>query len=216
MTTRPRNRGGFSHIMGRMLRIGLTGGIGSGKSTVARILAEAGIPVVDADQVARDIMEPGEPALARAAEEFGADILDTDGRLIRSELARRAFATEEATAKLNAITHPAIREEATRRLDACEAAGERAAVYDMPLLFELGLDEAMDLNVVVDTDVEERVRRLVEKRGLDEADVRNRIARQVGDEVRRAKADVVLDNNGSPGQLEEQVRALVARIDAAS
>ena len=198
--------------MGRMLKIGLTGGIGSGKSTVARLLAEAGIPVVDADQVARDIMEPGSPVLAEVTREFGADLLDASGALNRAELARRAFATAEATKRLNAITHPAIRAESARRLSELEKSGAAAAVYDMPLLFELGLDKSMDLNVVVDAGVAVRVARLVEKRGLDEADVRNRIARQLGDEERCERADIVLDNNGTPGQLEAQVATLVSRV----
>lgn len=198
--------------MGRMLKIGLTGGIGSGKSTVARLLAEAGIPVVDADQVARDIMEPGSPVLAEVTREFGADLLDASGALNRAELARRAFATAEATKRLNAITHPAIRAESARRLSELEKSGAAAGVYDMPLLFELGLDKSMDLNVVVDAGVEVRVARLVEKRGLDEADVRNRIARQLGDEERCERADIVLDNNGTPGQLEAQVATLVSRV----
>ncbi|MDY5785298.1 dephospho-CoA kinase [Corynebacterium sp.] len=195
-----------------MLRIGLTGGIGSGKSTVARLLAEAGFPVVDADQVARDNMSLGSKALREVAAEFGADVLGPDGTLDRAELARRAFATPEATARLNAITHPAIREESERRLAAHERDGAKAAVYDMPLLLELGLDASMDLTVVVHTSQEERVRRLVDKRGLDEADVRNRMARQMGDEERRARADVVLDNNGSEEDLARQVDGLIARI----
>ncbi|WJY67954.1 Dephospho-CoA kinase [Corynebacterium auris] len=202
--------------MGRMLRIGLTGGIGSGKSTVAALLAEAGLPVVDADQVARDIMDPGSPVLGKVAEVFGADLVDEKGVLNRAELARRAFATKEQTEKLNAITHPAIRTEAERRLNELEEAGARAAVYDMPLLFELGLDAAMDLNVAVDTDAEVRVHRLVEYRGLDEGDVRNRIARQVSDEERRRKADVVIDNNGTPERLRRQVNTLCERINAFS
>ncbi|WP_291314676.1 dephospho-CoA kinase [Corynebacterium sp. UBA2622] len=195
-----------------MLRIGLTGGIGSGKSTVAALLAEAGIPVVDADQVARDNMEPDSPVLDEVAREFGEDILRADGSLDRAELARRAFATPEATARLNAITHPAIREESERRLAELEHGGAEAAVYDMPLLFELGLDSTMDLNVAVHTDAEVRVARLVEKRGLEESDVRNRIDRQIGDAERQARADVVLDNNGTPEELEQQVERLVSRI----
>ncbi len=195
-----------------MLRIGLTGGIGSGKSTVAALLAEAGFPVVDADRVARDNMEPGSPVLERVAAEFGRDVVGPDGALDRAELARRAFASEEATARLNAITHPAIREESERRLAEYERAGAEAAVYDMPLLFELGLDATMDLNVAVHTDVEERVRRLVGKRGLDEADVRNRIARQIGDAERRARADVIVDNNGTEEDLKREVGGLVERI----
>lgn len=195
-----------------MYMIGLTGGIGSGKSTVAALMRQRGFPVVDADQVARDNMEPGSSVLAAVAEEFGADLLGPDGALDRAELARRAFASEEATQRLNAITHPAIRAESARRFAALEAAGERAAVYDMPLLVELGMDQDMDMTVVVDVNPEERVRRLVTHRGLDEADARNRIARQIPDVERRAAADVVLDNNGTEKQLAQQVDTLANRI----
>ncbi|TVX76794.1 dephospho-CoA kinase [Corynebacterium sp. NML180780] len=195
-----------------MYMIGLTGGIGSGKSTVAALMRQRGFPVVDADQVARDNMEPGSPVLAAVAEEFGADLLGPDGALDRAELARRAFASEEGTQRLNAITHPAIRAESARRFAALEAAGERAAVYDMPLLVELGMDQDMDMTVVVDVNPEERVRRLVAHRGLDEADARNRIARQIPDVERRAAADVVLDNNGTEDKLAQQVDTLANRI----
>lgn len=192
--------------------IGLTGGIGSGKSTVAEMLRSYSFPVVDADQIARDIMEPGSPVLDEVAAEFGTDLIGEDGTLDRAGLASRAFASEDATQKLNAITHPAIRKESARRFKEIEEAGEKAAVYDMPLLIELGMHKSMDLTVVVDVDAEERVRRLVAKRGLDAADARNRIERQIPDAERRAAADVILDNNGTREELEPQVDALVARI----
>lgn len=197
-----------------MKRIGLTGGIGSGKSTVAAMLADAGFAVVDADQIAREIMEPGSPVLDEVTEVFGADLIDADGALDRGELARRAFATKDETAKLNAITHPAIREESKRRFAEAEARGERACIYDMPLLVDLGLNNDMDLTVVVDVDVEERVRRLVEKRGLDEADARARIAQQIDDATRNAAADVLIDNNGALEDLEPQVAKLVETLNS--
>ena len=195
-----------------MRKVGLTGGIGSGKSTVARMLGRAGFAVVDADQIARDIMEPGSPVLDEVAAEFGADLIGADGALNRGELARRAFATTEDTKRLNAITHPAIRAESERRFAAAEAAGEQAVIYDMPLLVDLGLYQDMDLTVVVDVDKEERIRRLVAKRGLDEADARARMAQQIDDEARLAAADVVIDNNGPLDALEPQVAALVEKI----
>lgn len=198
--------------MGTMLRIGLTGGIGSGKTTVAAILADAGFPVVDADQVGREIMQAGSPVLDQVAAAFGADLIGSDGELNRAELARRAFDSAEHTEQLNSITHPAIRRESERRLAQLEADGESAAVYDMPLLIELGLDESMDLTVVVAVDAEERVRRLVGSRGLDEVDARNRIERQIDDETRRSHADVVIDNNGPLEALEPQVNELIKQI----
>ena len=195
-----------------MQRIGLTGGIGSGKSTVAGLLASAGLVIIDADQIAREIMEPGSPVLGRVADEFGADLIGQDGALNRAELARRAFASEEATQRLNAITHPAIRAESQRQFDRAEQAGAEAVVYDMPLLVDLGMHQQMDLTVVVDVDAEERVRRLVAHRGLDEADARARMARQLPDDVRNAAADVIIDNNGPLEDLAPQVTALVKRI----
>lgn len=196
-----------------MKRIGLTGGIGSGKSTVAGMLADAGFAVVDADKIARQIMEPGSPVLNEVADVFGADLIGPDGALNRGELARRAFASKEETAKLNAITHPAIRAESNRQFAEAEARGERAAVYDMPLLVDLGLDKDMDLTVVVDVDVDERVRRLLESRGLDESDARARIAQQIDDETRRAAADIVIDNNGPLENLAPQLAKLVEKIN---
>ena len=199
-------------MFGPMKKVGLTGGIGSGKSTVARMLGGAGFAVVDADQIARDIMAPGSPVLGEVAAAFGADLIGGDGALDRGELARRAFATTEDTQRLNAITHPAIRAESERRFAAAEEAGEQAVIYDMPLLVDLGLNQDMDLTVVVDVDKEERIRRLVDKRGLDEADARARMAQQIDDATRLAAADVVIDNNGPLDALEPQVAALIKKI----
>ncbi len=195
-----------------MYMIGLTGGIGSGKSTVAEMLRAHDLPVVDADQIARDIMEPGSPVLDDVAAVFGADLIGSDGALDRAGLAARAFVSEEQTQKLNAITHPAIRAESARRFSQLERAGEKAAVYDMPLLIELGMNEDMDMTVVVDVDADERVRRLVAHRGLSEDDARNRIERQIPNAQRRAAADEILDNNGTLADLERQVEALVDKI----
>lgn len=197
-----------------MKKVGLTGGIGSGKSTVARMLADEGFPVVDADQIAREIMEPGSPVLAQVAEVFGEDLIDDTGALNRAELAKRAFSSTEQTEKLNVLTHPAIRAESNRRFDEAEKAGARAVIYDMPLLVDLGLHHDMDMTVVVDVDVDERVRRLVDKRGLTESDARARIAQQVDDDTRRAAADIVVDNNGPLEALAAQVEKVVRMIDA--
>lgn len=195
-----------------MLRIGLTGGIGSGKSTVADLLSSEGFLIIDADQIARDIVEPGQPALAELVEAFGEDILNADGTLDRPGLAAKAFVDSERTALLNSITHPRIAEETARRFAEAEANGTKVAVYDMPLLVDKGLDRKMDLVVVVDVDEEERVRRLVEKRGLAEDDVRRRIASQVPDEIRLKAADIVIDNNGAIEDLRPQADKLIAEI----
>ncbi|AKK08645.1 dephospho-CoA kinase [Corynebacterium testudinoris] len=195
-----------------MLRIGLTGGIGSGKTTVADLLRSHGLPIIDADLIARDIVKPGQPALAELAQAFGHDILNEDGSLNRSLLATRAFVDSEHTELLNSITHPRIQAETARRFAAAEAAGEKAVVYDMPLLVDNGLHEAMDLVVVVDVDAETRVARLVAWRGLTEEDARRRLDAQISDEVRLAPADVVIDNNGNLESLDRQVADLIERI----
>ncbi|WP_047241383.1 dephospho-CoA kinase [Corynebacterium epidermidicanis] len=187
-----------------MKKIGLTGGIGSGKSTVAGMLAARGIPVIDADQVARDVVPTALPELRVV---FGPDIIAADGSLDRAALARLAFASPAATEKLNAIMHPLIREETERRFAAAQAAGYATVVYDMPLLVDLGLDQGMDEVWVVHVDPEERVRRLI-RRGLSEEDARRRMAAQIGDSQRNAAADVLLDNNGTLADLQRQVEAL--------
>ncbi|WP_018024733.1 dephospho-CoA kinase [Corynebacterium ulceribovis] len=196
-----------------MLLIGLTGGIGSGKSTVARLLADHGLPIVDADQIARDIVEPGQPALAELVDVFGPEVLLDSGALNRAELAARAFATPEATAKLNAITHPRIQAETTKKFAQAQLAGHKAVVYDMPLLIDNGLHLGMSLTVVVHADVNKRIERLKTYRNMPEADARSRIAAQIDDATRLAAADVVIDNNGAEAELAPQVAALIAKID---
>lgn len=197
-----------------MKLIGLTGGIGSGKSTVAQLLVRHGWELVDADQIARDIVEPGQPALAELAQAFGEDILQEDGSLDRGLLASRAFSSREKTAVLNSITHPRINEETQARFDAARQAGADFVVYDMPLLVDKGLHKDMDATIVVDVDAEERVRRLVAYRGLDEEDARRRIAAQIPDDVRRVVADFIIDNNGPLEALDEQVEGVAEKLRA--
>lgn len=197
-----------------MKLIGLTGGIGSGKSTVAQLLVRHCWELVDADQIARDIVEPGQPALTELAQAFGEDILQEDGSLDRGLLASRAFSSREKTAVLNSITHPRINEETQARFDAARQAGADFVVYDMPLLVDKGLHKDMDATIVVDVDAEERVRRLVAYRGLDEEDARRRIAAQIPDDVRRAVADFIIDNNGPLEALDEQVEGVAEKLRA--
>ena len=193
-----------------MKRIGLTGGIGSGKSTVARMLAERGAVVVDADQIARELVEPGGAALAELVTEFGPRILQADGSLSRGELAAMAFSDPRATERLNAIMHPLIGAEAQRRInDEPEAA---VVVYDMPLLVETGQEELVDLVVVVDVPEEVQLDRAVRLRGLDEADVHRRMSVQASRADRLARADVVIDNSGGLPQTHEQVDQLWDRL----
>ena len=193
-----------------MRRVGLTGGIGSGKSTVATMLEARGAVVVDADLIARQLVEPGGAALAELVTEFGPRILTADGSLSRAELAAMAFSDERATERLNAIMHPLIRDEAARQLsDQPDAA---VVVYDMPLLVETGQRDLVDLVVVVDVPEETQVDRAVRLRGLDEADVMRRMAVQASRSDRLAAADVVIDNSGPLSDTESQVDVLWASL----
>jgi dephospho-CoA kinase len=185
-----------------VLRIGLTGGIGSGKSTVSALLAERGAVVVDADRIAREVVEPGSPGLAAVVEAFGPQVLTPDGALDRPALAAVVFADPEARARLDGIVHPLVRHRTAELVAAAPA--DAVVVNDVPLLVETGQAPSYDLVLVVEADPEIRVARLVQ-RGLAEEDARARIAAQATDEQRRAVADVVLDNSGTPEQLAEQV-----------
>jgi dephospho-CoA kinase len=198
-----------------MYIIGLTGGIGSGKSTVSARLAELGATVVDADLISREVVEPGEPALAELGETFDG-VLTADGTLDRAELARQAFSSSEGTAKLNAITHPRIRERTVRQFREAAEAGARYLVYDMPLLIENKETDKVQTVLVVDAPDELRIRRLVDQRGLDEADARRRIAAQIDRETRLAAADTVLDNSGTREDLIAQVDAFWAGLPGQS
>lgn len=195
-----------------MKRIGLTGGIGSGKSTVAKILAEQGFPIIDADKIAREIVEPGQPALAELALKFGDGIINEDGSLNRQALANIAFADEESRQALNDITHPRINARTEELFAEAEADGKDAAVWDMPLLIDQGYQDRVDTVIVVDVDAETRVQRLVEHRGLDEDDARRRIASQIDDATRREAAHHIVDNNGELEALEPQVLEIVEKI----
>ena len=191
-----------------MLRIGLTGGIGSGKSTVSARLAELGAVVVDADKIAREVVEPGEPALEQIRERFGDAVFTADGTLDRPALGRIVFGDPQALADLEGITHPAIWRRTAERFAAAEAAGSAIGVHDMPLLVEKQMAGEYHLVLVVDTDEEVRLQRLVELRGMPPEEARSRIAAQATDEQRRAAADVLLDNNGTPEELVAQVDRL--------
>jgi dephospho-CoA kinase len=195
-----------------VILVGLTGGIGAGKSTVSALLAERGAVIVDADAITRDLQQPGRPVLAAMVERFGEAILLPDGSLDRAAVADIVFNDRDALADLNAIVHPAVGAEIVRRMQA-EADTDHVVVLDVPLLVESGRDDMAAL-VVVDVDPEVAVRRLVEQRGMAEADARARMARQASREDRLAKADVVIDNGGDRAALVAQVDALWARIRA--
>jgi dephospho-CoA kinase len=187
-----------------VLRVGLTGGIGAGKSAVARSLAELGAVVIDADVLARRVVEPGTPGLAEVTAAFGAAVLAPDGSLDRSALARVAFADDAARRRLNAILHPKIAAATAREVAAAPPGA--IVVHEVPLLVENGLAPGYHLVLVVTAPEAERVRRLVRDRGMADEQVRARMAAQADDDQRAAAADVLLDNGGSPeavrGQLE--------------
>ncbi|GAB7070857.1 dephospho-CoA kinase [Mycobacterium hodleri] len=189
-----------------MLRIGLTGGIGAGKSTVSSAFSELGGIVVDGDVIAREVVQPGTEGLAALVEAFGSEILLPDGALNRPALAAIAFPDDEKRATLNGIVHPLV---GARRAELIEAApADAVIVEDIPLLVESQMAALFPLVIVVDADQDVRVRRLIEHRGFTEADARARIAAQATEEQRRAVADVWLDNSGTAEELAAAARTL--------
>jgi len=190
-----------------VLLVGLTGGIGAGKSTVAAMLTERGAVVLDADQVARDVVEPDQPAFAALVEEFGPEIVGPDGRLDRAALAAKAFSTPEGKAALDAITHPAIHAEFGRRM--LEAPTDAIVVMDVPLLVESKTAAERGYEVVIVVEAPEHVRLdRLEGRGLDRADAAARMKAQATDDERRAVATHLLDNGADHDALVAQVDAL--------
>ncbi|MBM3672563.1 MAG: dephospho-CoA kinase [Actinobacteria bacterium] len=198
-----------------MLLVGLTGGIGSGKSTVARLLAARGAHIVDADAVAREVVERGTPALAQLVERFGPEILAADGSLDRPALGRLAFADEQSRKDLEGITHPAINHEFLRRVG--EAPQDAIVVCDVPLIFESqqARNRMYREVIVVEAPKEVRLARL-EERGVPRADAEQRMSMQATDEERRSIATHVLDNGGDHAALERQVDELWPKLKAAA
>jgi len=189
-----------------MLKVGLTGNIAAGKSTVARIWRSLDATVVDADLLSRQAVEPGTPALARIVEEWGDEVVEAGGGLDRAALRRIVFADPGARERLEAIVHPAVaglREEAYR---AAEERGERVVVADIPLLFEAGLVDDFDAVVLVDAPEEVRLARLVGDRGMDPEEARRMIAAQMPSELKRARADFVISNTGTLLELDRRAR----------
>ena len=193
--------------MAAPLRIGLTGGIASGKSTVARLFEAHGVPVIDTDQIARDVVEPGQPALVAVVEAFGTGILAPDGRLDRPALRARVFADAGARQRLEAILHPAIRAELARR---SASAGGPYQVWVIPLLVEGGRIDQVDRVLVVDCPVEMQLERLVARDGGSESSAQAILAAQASREQRLAAADDVIVNDGAEDALAPQVAALDA------
>ncbi|UOQ89047.1 dephospho-CoA kinase [Agromyces endophyticus] len=198
-----------------MYLIGLTGGIASGKSTVARRLYEHGAVHIDADDLARRVVEPGTPGLAAVVAEFGEGVLRADGSLDRVRLGEIVFNDDAARARLNAIVHPAVRELSSRLIARAEADDPDAVVvYDVPLLVEASVDHPFDLIVVTNAPRRTQVKRLVEERGLDLMQAEARVDAQVDNTRRLAIADVVIDTDGSLASTMSQTDALWARVAA--
>jgi dephospho-CoA kinase len=194
----------------RALRVGLTGGIGAGKSEVARRLAAYGAVVIDADAVAREVVAPGTPGLAEVAQEFGTDVLRADGTLDRDRLGKLVFADESLRKKLNAITHPRVGE---RMAELERQAGEAPViVHDVPLLAENHLAGSFDEVVVVDVPPRIQAERLARERGMSKAQAQARMRAQASREERLAIASIVVDNSGSPAELDREVGELWAEL----
>ncbi|MGW9586454.1 dephospho-CoA kinase [Microbacterium sp. NPDC055455] len=193
--------------------VALTGGIASGKSTIARRLAEHGAVVIDADQLVREVQAPGSPVLDAIADAFGDEMLRPDGSLDRAALGSRVFGDEAAIRRLNAIVHPAVRAESARRFAEAFAADPAAiVVYDVPLLVEARAEDPWELVVVAHAPADIRAARLVELRGLSEAEAAARIASQAPDEARLRIADVVIDTAGTLDETLRQTDELWNRL----
>lgn len=199
-----------------MVTIGLTGGIGSGKSTVAKMLVELGAVLVDADAISRQLMEPGSPVLDAVVAEFGSSILDAEDRLNRQALAGVVFADDSARERLNGIVHPAVRAESARQVEQAQAQPgfSGVVVEDIPLLAETGQAHRFDAVIVVETQLAARLERLIQARGMSEEDARARIAAQATDEERRAIATWTVDNSGSLEEARTQVERIWEKIGA--
>lgn len=191
-----------------MLRIGITGGIGSGKSTVSRLFGDLGIPVIDADEVARAVVEPGTPALADIVNTFGTSVLTPEGRLDRTQLRDVVFADPERRQTLETLLHPRIRTEMLR-----QAQGQSApyVVFVIPLLVEKGWQDMVDRILVVDASEEEQIARTVRRDGIDPEQARRILASQARRDERLAMADDVIENRGSPEALQSRVQELDTR-----
>jgi dephospho-CoA kinase len=196
----------LSGYLDTVILVGLTGGIGSGKSTVSELLTARGALIIDADAVVRDLQQPGSPVLDALAARFGDEVITPSGELDRQALADKAFRDPEEVKALNKIVHPAVNVEMARRVRE-ESGTDTIIVLDIPLLTENPRD-GLQGKIVVDVPVDVQVERLLRFRGFDEADARARIARQATREQRLEGADFVVDNSGPPEALAEQIDAL--------
>lgn len=198
-----------------MVVIGLTGGIGSGKSAAARRIRGAGVPVIDADQVAREIVAPGSPTLEKIATTFGSHLIGEDGELRRKELGSIVFSDPEKLSMLNQITHPAILMSTQEKLTRLRSQGHRWVVYEAALILENGLNPGMEKLIAVVCDPQTQLQRVMERDQLDERAATERLDAQTTNERRRAQADYILENDTDLASLHEQVDALLERFNQA-
>lgn len=193
-----------------MKKIGLTGGIGSGKSTASKIFSSLGIPVVDADRISHSILAPSSPYIKKVSAVFGKEILDQEGNIDRTKLGERIFSSKEEREKLEKIVHPLVREEMHRQIRSAEKSGEKLVVLDIPLLFEGGywlsqVDEVW----LIDVPEHIQIKRLMERDPLNEKEVKRRISAQWPIQQKREMATQIIDNSGTVAELEEKIKFLV-------
>ncbi|WP_210468622.1 dephospho-CoA kinase [Sporosarcina sp. 6E9] len=189
--------------------IGLTGSIASGKSTVSNMLKERGFPIVDADKIARQVVEPGTPVIKKIAEHFGDEILNEDGSLNREKLGERIFKNGEERNKLNAIIHPAIRNEMIRQKEQWISDGAKTVILDIPLLFESKLQSFVEKIIVVSVTPEIQKQRLIARNDLTEREATDRITSQLPMSEKESGADAIIDNNGTVEETKRQVETLL-------
>jgi dephospho-CoA kinase len=199
-----------------MLRVALTGNIASGKSEVAKLIAQAGIPVIDADVLAREAVEPGRPAYRDIVARWGHDILHPDGSLDRAALRRIVFSDPEARAALNAIVHPQVRVLREAKLAEAHERGDALVVSDIPLLFESQLEGEFDRIILVDAPDDVRLQRLLRERGLREPEAHAMMAAQMPSALKRERSDFVIENAGSLDDLDRRVDVVVRALDRLS
>lgn len=191
--------------------IGLTGSIASGKSTVSKMLKQLGYPIVDADEIARLVVEPGTSVIKRIGETFGEEVLNEDGSLNREKLGGRIFGNVEEREKLNSIIHPAIREEMLRQREDHLTAGANTVIMDIPLLFESKLQSFVEKIIVVSVTPEVQAQRLIARNQLTETEASKRISSQLPMEIKEAGADAVINNNGTVEETEAQLQKIIVK-----
>ncbi len=198
--------------MGRMLKVGLTGGIATGKSTVARMFQEHGIPVVNSDLVAREVVEPGTEGHKLVVEAFGKEILNPDGSINRKRLGELVFSDPQKRKRLEEILHPLITRRMGQKLEALEKAGVPLVVVEVPLLFEKGLQRSMDFTVVVRAPEKVQIKRLMQREGLSKQQALKRIKSQMPLEDKVKMADFVIDNSGDLEATKKQVSHVIKHL----